>query len=101
MDDKEPESLRTIAGRRAQSWFSPTLDRIAQSLDLPTEAFYAPDQCGFIERETERLLVLVGLHLRRLDPGARTRFGDAVRAMVVSESAEDGPRTVDKARPGP
>jgi hypothetical protein len=100
MDEKALASLRRIADRKTESSSSLALDRIAQSLDLPIEAFYGPDHRGSVERETERLLALVGIHLRRLDPGARTRFGEAVRAMIEPEAAEDGSRTAEEAACG-
>lgn len=101
MDDEEREFLRTIAGRRAQSRSSPALNRIARALDCPVEAFDAPELRRGAAWETEQLLVLVGLHLRQLDPGARTRFEEAVHAMVAPESAEGGPCPAEKARWGP
>lgn len=97
MDENALASLRRIADRTAEPSLSRTLDRIAQSLDLPIEAFYRPDHRGSVERNTERLLVLVGTHLRRLDPGARKRFGEAILAMIGPEAAEDGPRAAEKA----
>ncbi|WP_331303224.1 hypothetical protein [Methylobacterium oryzae] len=105
MDENGLEFLRKIADRKAESSSSRALDRIAQSLDLPVEAFFGPDHRGpvdrrTIERETERLLVLVGVHLRQLDPGARTRFGEAVLAMVAPDSAEGCARAAETAGRG-
>ena len=44
--------------------------------------------CAAIDWETERLLALVKVHFRQLDPAARRRFGEAVLGMVGSEPAE-------------
>ncbi|MCJ2086615.1 hypothetical protein MKK88_11520 [Methylobacterium sp. E-005] len=100
MNEKALDSLRRIADLKAESSPSRALNRIAQSLDLPVGAFYGPDHPGVIERDTERLLALVGIHLRRLDPGARTRFGEAVLTMVGPGGAEDGRSTAEKAACG-
>ncbi|WCS26262.1 hypothetical protein LOK46_05345 [Methylobacterium sp. NMS14P] len=105
MDEKGLECLRMIADRTVESSSARALNRIAQSLDLPIEAFYDPDHRGpvdrrTIERETERLLVLVGIHLRQLDSGARRRFGEAVRAMIGPESAEDCARAAGRTDSG-
>ncbi|MBY0249761.1 MAG: hypothetical protein K2X54_00005 [Methylobacterium organophilum] len=104
MDENGLEFLRTIADRKTQSSAARALNRIAQSLDLPVEAFYESERRGpadrlTVERETERLLTLVGAHLRRLDPGARRRFGEAVLALVGPESAEDCARTAERDDP--
>lgn len=93
MDENGLEFLRTIAERKVESSAARALNRIAQSLDLPVEAFYGSDHCGSVDRltlegETERVLMLVGVHLRRLDPAARRRFGEAVLALVGPVSAE-------------
>ncbi|APT29902.1 MULTISPECIES: hypothetical protein [Methylobacterium] len=93
MDENGLERLRMIAGAKADTASSQALIRIAQSLDLPIEAFYQPDRCGpatrpAIDWETERLLALVKVHFRQLDPAARRRFGEAVLGMVGSEPAE-------------
>ncbi|MGU3545814.1 hypothetical protein [Methylobacterium sp. A52T] len=105
MDENGLEFLRTIADRKVESSAARTLNRIAQSLDLPIEAFYGSDRCGSVdrltvERETERLLMLVGVHLNRLDPAARRRFGEAVIALVGPESTEACARTAENAERG-
>ena len=105
MDENGLEFLRTIADRKVESSAARALNRIAQSLDLPIEAFYGSDHCGSvdrpaIERETERLLMLVGVHLRRLDPAARRRFGEAVLALVGPEPTEACARTAENAERG-
>ena len=102
MDENGLEFLRMIADREVESSAARALNRIAQSLDLPIEAFYGPDGrgCGdrrMSERETERLLALVGIHLRRLDSDARRRFGEAVLAMVGPESAQARARSAERA----
>ncbi|KTS09451.1 hypothetical protein SB2_28730 [Methylobacterium radiotolerans] len=104
MDENGLEFLRTIADRKTESSAARALNRIAQSLDLPVEAFYESERRGpadrlTVERETERLLTLVGAHLRCLDPGARRRFGEAVLALVGPESAEDCARTAERDDP--
>ena len=83
-------------GDLARDRFEPSLvlNRIAQSLHLPIEAFYGPTQRAFDEGgvgdiQTDKLLVLVKAHMSRLDPGARRRFGDAILGMIEPDHAED------------
>ena len=70
------------------------LNRIAQSLHLPIEAFYGPAQHALDEGsvgdiQTDQLLVLVKAHMSRLDPSARRRFGAAIVGMIDPDTAED------------
>lgn len=73
---------------------SKVLKRIAQSLHVPVETFYAPaqpplDEHSVADIQTEKLLELVKEHMVRLDPPARRRFGEAVLGMIDPDAAKD------------
>lgn len=69
------------------------LRKIGHALDVPVQAFYGPPAAddgaaGIAELEVARLLALVEACLRRIDPEARRRFGDAVQALAANRDGE-------------
>ena len=78
---------------RERSERSKVLSRIAQSLQVPVEAFYGSVRDGMdgggADLQTEKLLALVKTHLGKLDPCARRRFGEAICGMIGPDPAND------------
>lgn len=87
----EPLEITDPTGERSER--SKVLIRIAQSLQVPVEAFYGPPRLGLngggTDIQTEKLLALVKAHLGNLDPCARRRFGEAIRGMIGPDPTND------------